>query len=787
MAGPAPQAQTMIFTVDLGDGRVVDIEGPPNATPEQLQAFVAQSGQDLAPQTPGQPQQAPQGPAQLDKSGTEMVGQFGDDPNAVSSHMAPEDEAHIIGLLQAGRDAEATQYAASKGFSIANADAVKSARDQTGKVNPDAVYKLPSGEQLKALDTGGGAGAMTRGVLDSLTLGAAGKVGNLGRAIGDQIQGSDQSFMQDWNRESDIRKGVEQSDEEDHPWLRVSGQLLGGLALPSGTEGLGLRVGTDVLRSGGTMQEARAAIRVAVRNRLATVGGGYGAAHGALSADSPGEAVSGAVTEGALGAAAGFGLGSLGRTQRPPAGATDGQEVAAAAARQDIDPMAADVGGPMVRRMTSAVAQTPLGAGPIIRAGQRVGDQTQAARDRVAASVGQALRPEAAGQQARMGATTFIQRSGVEARGLYTAAERAAGDTRVAPDNAVAVLDRNIAELAETPGGAPGLARLQGLRDELVRGDVSVAGLRNMRTVLRDQFIADGLRGSDTERRVGQVLDAAAQDITDGLNSAGNTNAARLYAQADAAWRTRVQTIDNVIKPLIGTRDAPKSGEQVVKTLMADLQGNNARAVRFLRTLPAEEQANTRASIIGALGRQSKGAQNADGDGFSMAQFLTHWNEIGDTAKQAFFGDEARAALNDLARVAQGSKEAAAYANRSNTGGAIGGLATGATGLLGIATLGKTLALQYGAGRLLASPRFARWLARAPRTQLSPQAYTERLSRIARAEPAIANEVLQLQQRLSAAFTSSPTRLAADEAPDGVAGAQGNAGDQSGQQEGLQP
>lgn len=782
MAGPANQ--TMVYTVDLGDGRVVDLEGPPGATPEQLQAFMRASGQDLAPQTPGQPQAAAQQPAQLDNSGTQMVGQFGDDPNAVASHMAPEDEAHITGLLQAGKDAEAIQYAASKGFTFANAGDVQAAREKGAGVNPDAVYELPSGEQLRQLDTGGGAGAMTRGVLDSLTLGAAGKVGNLGRAISDQIQGSDQSFMDDWNRESDIRKGVEQADEEDHPWLRVSGQLLGGLALPSGTEGLGLRVGTDVLRAGGTMQEARAAVRVAVRNRLATVGGGYGAAHGVLSADTPEGAIAGGLTEGTIGAVTGGVLGSLNRARPGPMVPTEGQQVMQAAERQGIDVLPADVGGPITRRATSVATQTIAGGQPIIAASGRMVDQSQAARDRIAASIGPALHPEASGQAAIRGARSYIARTSQQARQLYGAAEAEAAGAPITPTLGLQALDRNIAELAETPGGAAGLGRLEGLRDELARGNVSVRGLRNMRTTLRDDFAENGLRGSDIERRVNQVIDATTQDIQNGLTQQGRGEAARLYRLADRYYRQRIDTIDNVLDPLIGNN---KSGEQVVKTLKADLQGNNARAVRFLRALPPEEQATVRASIIGGMGRSTKGAQNADGDAFSLQTFLSNWDDIGETAKRAYFGPEARAALNDLAQVAQGSRQAQGYANRSNTGGAVGNLLTLGTGLGGYATLGSTLATQYGLGRLLASPRFARWLARAPRTQLAPQAYVERLSRIARAEPAIANEVLQLQQRLASAFTSSPTRLAADEAPNGVAPGQGNAGDQRRQNESLQP
>lgn len=783
-AAPEQDNKTMVYTVDLGNGHVADIEGPPGATPQQLQAVVAQ-----------QQGASDQHPAALDNSGTQYIGGFADQlPDQPKSKMAPADEAAIITLLRAGHDDQAAQYAASKGFQIGNADEIKAARDKTGRVNPDAMYDFPKvdAQQLPEDLKPGAAQAAGRGVADDIP--GIKHVLAFTRTLDSKLglaHPTSRGFSDELAYQEDLGHGAQKGDEENHPWARVSGQLLGGLAVPTGLEGVGLKVGTDVLRAGGTMAEARAAVKVAIRNRMATVSGTYGALHGAGEADTPGGAVTGAIAEGGVGAVTGGTLGQIapagrGAAERVAPALTDAQQVAQAADRQGIDPFALDVGGTATRRVGSAIAQTPFGAGPVIAAARRVGTQAQAVRDRVAASVGQALQPEAAGQRAIEGATNYIQNSRTAAQGLYTAAERAAGGQQIQPTAALAALDRNIAELAATPGGAPGLAHLEGLRDELARGTVSVAGMRNMRTVLRDQFIKDGLRGSDIERRVGHVLDAASDDVTNGLRASGNDQAATLYARADAAWRDRVNTIDTVIKPLIGTPDKPKSGEQVIKMLTADLQGNNARAVRFLRALPPDEQADTRASIIGALGRRTAGAQNAEGDGFSLPMFLTHWNRIGESAKAAYFGPEARAALNDLARVAQGSKEASAFANKSNTGGVGAALMTGITAL---PSLGSTVATQYGLGRLLASPRFARWLARAPRTQLAPHAYLDRLSRIARAEPAIANEVLQLQQRLESAFAGSsmPTRLAAQEPANKSDGGQGNAGDQEPQNEDLQP
>jgi hypothetical protein len=319
------------------------------------------------------------------------------------------------------------------------------------------------------------------------------------------------------------------------------------------------------------------------------------------------------------------------------------------------------------------------------------------------------------------------------------------------------VLDKHIAELAETPGGAPGVATLRQLRDDLAKGNLSVSGIRRMRTVLRDQFIKEGLTGSDLQRRVNMVVDAAAEDVTTGLKARGNAHAAELFAKGDAAWRKRASLIDDVIEPIIG-KDGTKSGEAVIKTLTADLQGNNARAVKFLNSLPESERANVRASIIGALGKAKAGKQGSEGENFSLDTFLTNWNQVGKSARAAYFGPEANAALSDLAKIAEGTREAQGYRNFSNTGGVIGNGVTALTALAGVLPFIKVVGSQYAIGRMLASPRFARWLARAPTAKAAKIAYAQKLSGIAKAEPAIASDVLSLQSRLLEALNDNVAR-----------------------------
>lgn len=704
--------------------------------------------------------------------------------------LAPEDEAEITRILSSSplesAASDARRYLASKGFNPGPAtvdgfkgdslDQAVEYRRQHGLVSSEIDVLKPKPTESVS-EQPGAANAVARGIADVPTAAFMDELYGLTQAMKDP---SGHGFEHDVNAAIDRYRGAVSSDEKDHPVARIVGQLFGGLGIPLSYEGAAFRAGAPAIRearaAGATWEEAmttgRQAAAQAARNAMIRDGAYVGGAHGVGS----GEGVEGRIREGVseagLGAAGGAIAGVAGEAVAPKIAAareaartaipSEAQQIGQAADRQAIDLLPADTGGPVTRRASGIISQTIAGGRPIKIAAERMNDQAAAARDRIAASIGQALEPEAAGQQAITGAQKAIQSTGNEARGYYAGAEKAAEGVKISAPKAVEALDRNLTELGETPGGAPGLATLQDLRISLAKGNLTVAGVRRMRTVLRDQFLKEGLTGSDLERRVNQVVDAAAEDVRDGLSAAGKPDASALFAQGDAAWRKRVKLIDDVIQPIIG-KDGTKSGEAVIRTLTADLQGNNARAVKFLNALPESEQSNVRASIIAALGRAKPGQATTTGGEFSLSTFLTHWNQIGETAKTAYFGPEARAALNDLATVASGAREAQGYRNLSNTGGVVAGLATAATGFGGFPLLIKTLGTQYALGRLLASPRFARWLARAPKTQISRAAYVERLGRIAKAEPAIAADILSLQQRLTDAFTHQPMRAAASD------------------------
>ena len=309
------------------------------------------------------------------------------------------------------------------------------------------------------------------------------------------------------------------------------------------------------------------------------------------------------------------------------------------------------------------------------------------------------------------------------------------------------------------------------LRNSMANGQFDVMSIPRTRDEFRAQLQERGLRGSTLDTAIGQILREAEGDILNGLQQSGNTRAVGAFKTATEFWQKRVDTIDNFFSPILG-KNAPKSGEQVVtalERLANPMTGNSAQLVGIMKAMPPQEANSVRATIINRMGSATAGSANDTAKPtFSFDTFLTNWNNMSPRAKGAMFPPETRAALNDLAKVSQAVKEAGGSANRSNTTGAVtvqGLLSTAGYWFLEPFTLGTGLLAQYGAGRLLASPKFARLLAGAPRqsTPAAEQAFSARLSGLAKAEPTLAREIGLYQQALTANDNNTVGALAAQE------------------------
>ncbi|ASK88456.1 hypothetical protein [Sphingorhabdus sp. SMR4y] len=444
--------------------------------------------------------------------------------------------------------------------------------------------------------------------------------------------------------------------------------------------------------------------------------------------------------------------------------------VAQAAQRQGVDLMPAQTGGQGTRALTAGARQGFVSDIPITKGVEKQAAQTSAVRNRAARSVGDALDKEDAGELLRSAANIYSKKTGEVGGRLYTRANKLAGDTQVPLPKAISVLDDHIKELEGTvDGGGALLKEFKTLRKNMAKGTFDVAGVRASRTRLREEADFKGLRGSDTNRRYKMVMDAASEDIVDGLTKAGKEGAARAFKTADAFWRKRVETIDEVLEPLLG-KNSQKSGENIVSAFerMANRETGNAENLRrLMQALPKAEARNIRATVIQRLGRPT--AANANDADFSLGKFLTDYNKMSSKAKSLVFTGESRKALDDLAKIAKESKDADRLLNTSNTARSVGVQAaiSGTAGLLISPFMAGTIAGgQFALGKLLASPKFANWLAKMPANPAAQKQYAKRLSAIASAEPVIANDIKSVQSFLNNSLSASPGRAAAQNEAD---------------------
>ncbi len=786
---------TMVYTVDLGNGQVVDIEGPPGATPEQLQATVAQSG------VSGQ-------------GGPEETIASEEDNPLPQTRLEPQDEAAVMDMMRQGKFEEAVRFLGARGFQFPNRANVEKAYEQTGQVS-DAAYALPMPEDRSVAD------AAAYGALDTVMLGLPDEA----RAFVAGLDfGGEGSFSDRFTRELDVARGEQAYDQANHPWARLGGQAAGAVALPSGWRQVGLNAGRSALRSGASMAEARSAAAAAIRNRLAVEGGSYGVAHGAGAGDTFDERLSGAAIEGAVGTAGGALFGKVGEMMQPARAARaaaaraepvpEARHFVEAADRQGIDFIAADIPGATKSRFATAVSGVTLGGIPLAERAQQVIESARAARDALASRVGLVNDKTGAGQAAQRGAREWMATT--EGRGQ--ALERA---IPINPQAQVALtetrdklhflttglksnpelsrlwaengrLKKTLDALTPKEKVIPGKPAEQGgmgfgvdvdpvpavpaqRTGEFEGGTLSWEDMRRFRSIIGQIIGQPGLQSDGpTIDGLRSLYGALSADMRATAEKTG-PRALTAFNRVNQFWRGREARIGGVLADVLG-KDNGKGAQpafEAIQRLANAKGGDPGKLARTLRSMTADEANTVRATILHQIGTVSKGRNDVSGEVFSPADFATHWNDMSPRARAILFQGQHLRDLTDIARVADGMKQAGKFANTSKTGIATTALGTVSSGFANPFLPFLMGALQFGGGKLLASEKMARWVASAakkPNVQAS-LAHVERLGGIARAEPAIANEVLGLQQRLAEAFASAPqARLAAEQPLNETAG-----------------
>lgn len=584
----------------------------------------------------------------------------------------------------------------------------------------------------------------TRGV----TLGLSDEAAGIGGYLGALLTGRNPSEAYTANRDAQRR------------YDQQAGQAWG-------TAGTGL----EFLGGGG-------AARVASLPNSLLQAARQGATVGGVAGFGSGEGAQGSTVNALLGAGVGGALGAGGQAignrlaSRAAANAPD-MAVVEAGQRQGI-PIRQPDARPNLRGQMAQVESTQAG-GPMIRATREA--DANAIEQRIAQVGGQgnASDPYALGTRVQEAGDRYIAKTKAQATRLYDKARELSGNATVTPRNADAVLDQNIQELraAGENSNASAISYLEGLRNDIDRG-LSLEAVQNLRTNMRGQISGARLTGTDTERRVMQVIDAMNQDLTEQLPK----EASAALRAADSFYRERQTFINNTLKQFMGDRGNPLPAETAAQRLVSIAQGkgNFDRFSRMWQQLEPAEQADVSATIAASLGRK----QNGDFSVAALVKSLDPNKGINPRTARLVFGDDGARALQDLRAIAQAKTETMGRQSPSGVAIAAGAsglkkLLWGTMGLIGggpggaaAGAVGQTFIQQWGeqrAARMLLNPDFTRWLRNAPNTA-NPKAIDAYFSRLATTGIA-ANDNKAFQQAIMKAFQASPTSAAAQDETNG--------------------
>ena len=445
-------------------------------------------------------------------------------------------------------------------------------------------------------------------------------------------------------------------------------------------------------------------------------------------------------------------------------------------------PAGAATGSLATQRLERGVGSLPFGADIINRGYTQANEQLGAAAQRIGRTLGRGdpMSAQGAGETIRTAAQGAVQRFEARQDQLYDAAFNMIGrDTRV-PLPGVQRLEAALqAELGQAPQARAGvlnpvIQRAQALLTDAANG-VPFEALRAVRTdlgkLLKDPQAMSGLGTTDTQLR--RLYGAMTEDIGQAAR-ATSPNADRAMRLADRYTRYNVGDLGGRVPNAEILQKVLDSGtgEKAFQFALAGAKDGGSRLTSLRRNMRPEEWDVVSSSVWDRLGRAKSGQSDFSGMDdvaeFSPQTFVTNWNNLSAEAKSALFGGTRYSRVgHDRERVGQVAERlnaAARTANTSNTANTLGaqGLLYSVMGLGGALVGGGDIAAgatavaassvaPYAAARLLTSPGFVRWLATAPSTNRGVAQHLGRLAVVAKAEPAIRDEIEQYEAALRAA------------------------------------
>jgi hypothetical protein len=464
-----------------------------------------------------------------------------------------------------------------------------------------------------------------------------------------------------------------------------------------------------------------------------------------------------------------------------PSGRTPMDEFATTGVRPTAGAVTGNRGTQMIER---GLSNTP-GGGPVMQeVAREQSDQFGRGIDDLTLGLGQT--EQGAGATVRQASKDATLRFGRKQERLYDDAFGAIGrDTPTQTPNTSRLLYDLLDQRMRARGSrnevlSPIITKIQGVVRAGSKG-MDFDSIRRLRTDVGRMLKAplQGRSESAQQDTLNALYGSLSKDIELAADAAG-PQAKYLLKLADRYTRYNL-TVNAKLWDKIAKLDAD---EKVWKFAVGEAQKGGTLLRRLRANFTPEEWDTVAATVLDRLGQANPGSARAasfgselggEGADFSVAKFVTQWEKLAPEAKVALFGGkryaDLRKSLDSFVEVGKRLKDVDAMGNPSGTarnmlvaGGLTGagaalyyGDPNSAVGIL----MGGILAPRITA-KMITSPSFVRWLTAtgnvARQNPNNLPAMIGRLTAIARAEPALQQELAALQAELGQAISQPQQR-----------------------------
>lgn len=168
--------------------------------------------------------------------------------------------------------------------------------------------------------------------------------------------------------------------------------------------------------------------------------------------------------------------------------------------------------------------------------------------------------------------------------------------------------------------------------------------------------------------RLKQLYGALTADMEAAAKAAG-PKAYQAWTRANGFYKSGAKRMERSLDSTINATHPERAFEAFDALTQADRSTADIVRMRQIKaSLSRDDWTQISESIADRLGKAKSGAQNADGNVFSPATFLTEWNKMSPDARRILFDEPVRIELEKIAKVSEAVKAGQAERNFSNTG-----------------------------------------------------------------------------------------------------------------------